>query len=52
MVGYLNCVFDKIEFFFMGCGWVEVGGLRGEIGRGRKYGRVLVKNFEGGGWRD
>ena len=49
---YFNSLFHNIDFFFMPCRWLHLARFRGRIRTGRKYARLLVKNFQPPGWTD
>ena len=49
---YFNSLFHNIDFFFMPCRWLHLARFRGQIRTGRKYARLLVKNFQPPGWTD
>ena len=49
---YFNSLFHNIDFFFMPCRWPHLARFRGQIRTGRKYARLLVKNFQPPGWTD
>ena len=49
---YFNSLFHNIDFFFMPCRWPHLARFRGQIRTGRKYARLLVKNFQPSGWTD
>lgn len=44
--------FHNIDFFFMPCRWLHLARFRGQIRTGRKYARLLVKNFQPPHWTD
>lgn len=43
---YFCSLFHNIDFFFMPCRWLHLARFRGQIRTGRKYARLLVKNFQ------
>ena len=43
---YFSSLFHNIDFFFMPCRWLHLARFRGRIRTGRKYARLLVKNFQ------
>ena len=47
-----SSLFHNIDFFFMPCRWPHLARFRGQIRTGRKYARLLVKNFQPPGWTD
>ena len=49
---YFSSLFHNIDFFFMPCRWLHLARFRGQIRTGRKYARLLVKNFQPPGWTD
>ena len=49
---YFSSLFHNIDFFFMPCRWPHLARFRGQIRTGRKYARLLVKNFQPPGWTD
>ena len=49
---YFNFLFNNIDFFFMPCRWLHLARFRGQIRTGRKYARLLVKNFQPPDWTD
>lgn len=49
---YFNSLFHNIDFFFMPCRWLHLARFRGQIRTGRKYARLLVKNFQPPRWTD
>ena len=49
---YFNSLFHNIDFFFMPCRWLHLARFKGQIRTGRKYARLLVKNFQPPGWTD
>ena len=49
---YFRSLFHNIDFFFMPCRWLHLARFRGQIRTGRKYARLLVKNFQPPGWTD
>lgn len=49
---YFCSLFHNIDFFFMPCRWLHLARFRGQIRTGRKYARLLVKNFQPSGWTD
>ena len=49
---YFNSLFHNIDFFFMPCRWLHLARFRGQIRTGRKYARLLVKNFQPPDWTD
>ena len=49
---YFSSLFHNIDFFFMPCRWLHLARFRGQIRTGRKYARLLVKNFQPSGWTD
>ena len=52
ILSYFNSLFHNIDFFFMPCRWPHLARFRGQIRTGRKYARLLVKNFQPPGWTD
>ena len=52
ILSYFNSLFHNIDFFFMPCRWLHLARFRGQIRTGRKYARLLVKNFQPPGWTD
>ena len=49
---YFSSLFHNIDFFFMPCRWPHLARFRGQIRTGRKYARLLVKNFQPPHWTD
>ena len=49
---YFSSLFHNIDFFFMPCRWLHLARFRGQIRTGRKYARLLVKNFQPPRWTD
>ena len=49
---YFSSLFHNIDFFFMPCRWPHLARFRGQIRTGRKYARLLVKNFQPPRWTD
>lgn len=49
---YFSSLFHNIDFFFMPCRWLHLARFRGQIRTGRKYARLLVKNFQSPHWTD
>ena len=49
---YFSSLFHNIDFFFMPCRWLHLARFRGQIRTGRKYARLLVKNFQPPCWTD
>ena len=49
---YFSSLFHNIDFFFMPCRWLHLARFRGQIRTGRKYARLLVKNFQPPHWTD
>lgn len=47
-----SSLFHNIDFFFMPCRWPHLARFRGQIRTGRKYARLLVKNFQPPRWTD
>ena len=48
----ISALFHNIDFFFMPCRWLHLARFRGQIRTGRKYARLLVKNFQPPRWTD
>ena len=48
---YFSSLFHNIDFFML-CRWLHLARFRGQIRTGRKYARLLVKNFQPPGWTD
>lgn len=48
---YFNSLFITLTFF-MPCRWLHLARFRGQIRTGRKYARLLVKNFQPPDWTD
>ena len=49
---YFSSLFHNIDFFFMPCRGLHLARFRGQIRTGRKYARLLVKNFQPPHWTD